>query len=346
MKARSASCLLWTLLALPACGAEDAIGTSRLPITGGAEESGYPAVFALAYDGIGGCTATCIAPRFALTAAHCVEGESPKHLTALFGERELEPQIVIEVSALAMEPDGGDIAMLKLADPCPAVIPANRELLEGHVDEPVVMVGYGVTTEEGEDYGIKRSGIATLFSVDPQEVNGLYAGELATSNDPAGTCYGDSGGPTFMTLGGVEVNVGVTSRGSLDDTGRDEPCGSGLSIAVRADSYTTFIDEFIAAHDVGPDPVDPDGADPDGDPDDPGADGAVDDPELPDETDGLGAVEDGPEVGARRAAAAGCRIVGATAGNGPAVLIVLAVLLGRRRRCDRVRRGTARVSSR
>jgi len=178
---------------------------------------------------------------------------------------------------------------------CPATIPANHTALEAHVGEGVVMVGFGVTTEEAEDAGIKRSGTATLFSVDPAEVNGLDAGELATSNDPDGTCNGDSGGPTFMTFGGVEVVVGTTSRGSLDAQGDEYPCGQGRSIAVRVDTYADFIDDFIREHD--PDAVDP-GGDPGEDPD-PGPDpdpGADPDPDP-----------DGDSGGAGPSAGCGCR---------------------------------------
>ncbi len=101
----------------------------------------------------------------------------------------------------------------------------------------------GVTVETANDAGIKRSGVATLFSTTASEVGGMREGELATSNDPHGTCDGDSGGPTFMTLDGLEVVVGVTSRGS-ETGGQSDPCGTGRSVATRADSYAAFIDEF------------------------------------------------------------------------------------------------------
>jgi len=214
------------------------------------------------------------------------------------------------------------------------VIPANRIALEEHVTEPVVMVGFGVTAEEAEDYGVKRSGTATLFSVDPAEVNGLYAGELATSNDPGGTCYGDSGGPTFMTFDGVEAVVGITSRGSLDDQGLDEPCGEGLSIAARVDSYAAFIDQFIADNGGEVDPGDGGGAPDDegGLPDDGGAhpgDGAAQ-PDPPDPTGDLDApaADEPDEVpgGRVRGFAAGCATAPGSPGAGPAVLIVLAAL--------------------
>ncbi len=248
---RGLSCAVWLALVVPACGAEAPLGHNQLPITKGAKESGYPAVFALAYDGVGGCTGTCIAPRIGVTAAHCLWDTDPEILTALFGQEEVSPEAVVPVIAAESDPGGGDIAALAFGEACPAVAIANRAELESHVGEPVIMVGYGVTAEAAEDYGIKRSGVATLYSVNPAEVGGLEPGDLATGNDPSGTCYGDSGGPTFMRLDGVEVVVGVTSRGSLDENGEGAPCDEGRSIATRVDRYATFLDDFMATHDTG-----------------------------------------------------------------------------------------------
>lgn len=271
----------WLVLALSSCAQGiEPIESSEIAITGGAKESGYPSVFSLAFDGQGMCTGTCVTAHVGLTAAHCVWGENAEHLSALFGDSEEEPDLVIDATAVETSEDGADIAMVAFADACPAATPFRHEALEPFVGDPVVMVGYGVTSEYGEDFGLKRSGVATLYSVDPEDVNGLEEGELATSNDPAGTCYGDSGGPTFMTFSdGVEVVVGVTSRGSLDAFGREEPCGSGVSIAVRADSHAAFLDDFVARHE--PDPSGDGDVDPDeDDPPDPDGDGPTGD-ELP-----------------------------------------------------------------
>jgi MYXO-CTERM domain-containing protein len=259
--------LLWVVL-LSACLTVEP-SRRHETITGGEPEPGYLAVFALAWQGQGGCTGTCITPRVGTTAAHCIEpGDVAADLTALFGDDEFSPSQVIQVTAFAKEPGGADLALVAFAEACPATIPVNRTPLEDHVGEPVVMVGFGVTTEDADDAGVKRSGTATLFSVNPAQVSGMEAGELATSNDPDGTCNGDSGGPTFMTFAGVEYMVGTTSRGSLMPGGTMEyPCGQGRSIAVRADTYADFIDDFIAVHDPGAADQPDAGAPPTGQPD-------------------------------------------------------------------------------
>jgi len=288
------------------------VGDRASEITGGSPEAGYPAVFALAYNGQGGCTGTCITDTVGLTAAHCVEGEPASVLSALFGASEATPETTIQVTEVVIEPSfntanrGGDIALLRFAEACPAVIPANRKPLEPLVGEPVVMVGFGVTVETANDAGIKRSGVATLFSVTPSEVGGMHEGELATSNDPHGTCDGDSGGPTFMTIDGAEVVVGVTSRGSTDASGNDEPCGQGRSVATRPDSFGELIDAFVG--------TDPNDEDPnDDDPND-------DDPNDEDPND------DGPDGGTTPG---GCSAGGST--SSPLLLAALLLLLWRRR---------------
>ena len=312
--------LLFFVLALPACALEP-IGSSRSEITNGELESGYLSVFALAYQGQGGCTGTCVTPKVGTTAEHCIAGDPASSFTALFGDDETEPEATLQVTAVATAPDGGDFALVAFAEACPATTPHNRTALEDHVGEPVVMVGFGVTTEQAEDAGVKRSGTATLVSVDPAEVNGLEAGDLATSNQPAGTCNGDSGGPTFMTFGGVEYMVGVTSRGSLDEQGQEYPCGQGYSIAVRADPYASFIRDFILEHDPAADPGEPD--DPPDDSDDP-----PDDTDSPDDDDSPSDPDDGGEV------SSGCQIGGHTAPGGLLMIgLALLALLHRVRRC-------------
>src|SRR5689334_3933656 len=92
--------------------------TSHAAITGGVAETGYLAVFALAYNGQGGCSGTCITPKIGLTAQHCVEGEVAPTLSGLFGATEFQPQQTIQVTAIGRGPQGSDIAAVAFADAC------------------------------------------------------------------------------------------------------------------------------------------------------------------------------------------------------------------------------------
>jgi hypothetical protein len=56
---------------------------------------------------------------------------------------------------------------------------------------------------------------------------------------PSQPCDGDSGGPAFATIGGVEVVVGVTSSG-------DAQCSQG-GHDTRVDAYTSFLSPWLRA---------------------------------------------------------------------------------------------------
>jgi MYXO-CTERM domain-containing protein len=216
-------------------GGEPELGDRFQGIVGGQSHTGDPAV-ALLDLGQGLCTGTVISPKIILTAAHCLSGPATS-ITANFINTIGETGEVIGAVSydIKANTDIGAIALERPASMPP--IPANPHPLEDALGAPVRIVGFGVTSENGADSGVKRLGTATLDSVPP-------GGEMYTTNDPQGTCYGDSGGPNFMSFDGVEYVAGVTSRGT-------SICGDGLDIAVRADSHIEWIDAFIDANDPG-----------------------------------------------------------------------------------------------
>ena len=118
-----------------------------------------------------------------------------------------------------------------------APIPLLNIDLATKIGQQIRIAGFGVTSENGGGSGLKRHGVATLDSVD--------GGIMYATNQPSGTCYGDSGGPNFMTIGGTEYIIGVTSFGTA-------ACGSGLDGSVRIDTYRQFILDYMEAHDVVP----------------------------------------------------------------------------------------------
>lgn len=323
MRPRSAAAPLGLALALQlgACGLapeEDPVelGETNAAIVGGSPTDNYPAVPLLyseiqGQDGAQLCSGTLISPRVILTAAHCVEFRegAPSQYVAYFGsdvtvESDPARRAAIDIIDFVFDPAwdideldaGHDIGLVLLDRPAPvAPMPFNRAPLESLIGQEVHLVGWGRTTGDGEDFGIKREVTSTLQGSTPL----LMQYGSASAN----TCQGDSGGPNFMTIGGVEVVAGVTSFGN---TGCDQ-----YGFGSRVDAYAaSFIDPYVAEND-------PDAALP------PGASDPADDDEEAD-----GQVPEGGEGGANVEPVSGGCAVGARGDHGLPSGLTLAGVLG------------------
>ncbi|EYF00204.1 S1 family peptidase [Chondromyces apiculatus] len=223
-------------------GEAKATGEATLPILGGALATGDAAVVAVNSLGVDcqragapGCTGTLVGADLVLTAAHCVGEMPPERFVVLFGATadpgrgELGEGLVGQLFHVAeirvhegFDPEtlAGDVAVLRLAEAGPATPVAVAGAGFAGVVEGAAgrVVGFG-RADEPPAFA-KREGAVVVSAVSETEL--VYEG------DPAMTCAGDSGGPVFMTVEGVERLVGVTSRG-------DAACEQH-GVAVRMDA--------------------------------------------------------------------------------------------------------------
>ena len=93
------------------------------------------------------------------------------------------------------------------------------------------IVGYGISSNNGEDSGTHRKGTETIIDMNE------FRSKSFTADSPSNTCSGDSGGPFFTYQSGDYVISGVTSYHTGTCTTQNE--------FVHVLSYVEWIDEKL-----------------------------------------------------------------------------------------------------
>jgi secreted trypsin-like serine protease len=192
------------------------------------------------------CSGTLITPDVFLTASHCTQYFTnvlaPLGYTAYvsfdspiaYGDLTDGTVNLIAVEEAVTNPgynqrqsDSGDVGVLILAEEATGVTPATLPTC-GLLDELAAAnglrnavftpVGYGIQNRVvggGPPYFEDANPIPRMYAY--SGFNALSPGYLRLSQNPAvgngGTCYGDSGGPNFLTVDGTPILVAVTTTG-------------------------------------------------------------------------------------------------------------------------------------
>ncbi len=225
------------------------------------------------------CSGTLVAPNVFLTASHCTD-YFDRYLTAHgyvpyvsfdgsipFGSLTDPGTQLHAVAAVVTNPaynqaqsDSGDVGALVLASPVTDVTPASLPacgLLDdlaarnGLKDAVFTAVGYGLQDRVvggGVPYNEDANPVPRMFAF--SAFNALSPGYVRLSQNPAlgngGTCYGDSGGPDFLVVGGRLVLAAVTATGDSAcrstnvDYRMDVPTAIGF-LALVNETYGTSI---------------------------------------------------------------------------------------------------------
>jgi MYXO-CTERM domain-containing protein len=181
------------------------------PILGGdvVPACGFPTTVSVG----GFCSGTLVHPRVVVYAAHC--GDEVPFIR--FGDRIAKsPGFEVAPQTCATHPIGEfgfgtDAAYCVLSEPlddipiAPPLMGCEAEAAL-QVGQPVTVVGFGLSDDELEPYGVKRRLDTTI--------NALSWDEVFIGGVDEGVCYGDSGGPTYVRLeGGEWRSFGITSWG-------------------------------------------------------------------------------------------------------------------------------------
>jgi secreted trypsin-like serine protease len=209
------------------------------------------------------CTGTLVSRRVFLTAAHCTSamiaaGQNTAYVTfdSNFGTDSAHNVFATPYHGTLITNPGfrtgglqNDTAVVLLDAPVLTITPAKiapRHFLDGFTNKQLNVltytnVGYGTAERDTASKmfpfdGIRKWTISGFHSLTPDTIHL----DQNLARGLSGTCYGDSGGPTFVDSSNGPVVISVVSTG-------DTPCYStSVDQRVDTDSSHDFLEPYLA----------------------------------------------------------------------------------------------------